>query len=129
MKASSCHIEIQFSNTDSEPSNPKVSESEDPGAVSHHNRVDLVTLPVVDHAGHLASVVLAEVHAAGSSVQVGEVGAGPAHGGGVDDGGHLVEIVHQQSVTQLSLWLLRCRPTCRRESHSCPAGTAAPSTS
>ena len=60
-------------------------------------RADLVALPVVDHAGHLAHVVLAEVHSPGSAVQVREVGAGPAHSRRVDNWRHRVEVVHQQS--------------------------------
>ena len=73
----------------------------------------LVRLPVVDHACHLFRVILAEIHScnqnpdedqtdklciaqtSGPPVEVGVVGAGPAHGRGVDDGRHLVEVVHQ----------------------------------
>ena len=64
--------------------------------IKNQTYLDLVALPVVDHAGHLAHVVLAEVHPPGPPVEVREVGAGPAHRGGVDDRSHRVEVVHQQ---------------------------------
>ena len=96
MKSSSCHVEIQFANTDTETSNTKISQAQHSGAVSDHHSIHLVALPVVDHAGHLPSVVFTEIHSSGPTVEVGEVGTGPAHCGGVDDGSHLVEIIHQQ---------------------------------
>ena len=36
-----------------------------PGAIGDDDGVDLVALPVVDHAGHLPAVLRTEVHAAG----------------------------------------------------------------
>ena len=96
MKSSSCHVEIQLANTDTETSNTEISQAQHSGAVSDHHGIHVVALPVVDHAGHLPSVVFTEIHSSGSSVEVGEVGTGPAHCGGVDDGSHLIEIIHQQ---------------------------------
>merc|ERR1719245_1979725 len=107
MEASSSNIEIKLSNTDTKSTNSKISQTKNPGSISHNNCINLITLPVVNHAGHLPLVILAEVHASGSSVQVREVGASPAHCGRVDDGSHLIEVIHQQSVEQCLIPVLQ----------------------
>ena len=100
MEAPGRHVEIQLANADAEAPDTQVTQPQHPGPVCHHHSVHLVTLPVVDHAGHLTAVVTTEEHSPGPPVHVGEVGAGPAHRGCVDDGGHLAEVVHQQPVEQ-----------------------------
>ena len=62
MKSSSCHVEIELANTDTETSNTEVPEAQHPGPVSDDHCVHLVALPVVDHARHLPAVFPTEVH-------------------------------------------------------------------
>ena len=97
MESPSSNIKIQFSNRNAETTNAKITQAKNSGTIGDNHCIHLLTVPVVDHAGHLPPVLGAEVHPPGSPVQVGEVGAGPAHSRSVDDGGHLKEVVHQQS--------------------------------
>ena len=71
-----------------------------PGSVCDDDRIDLVALPVVDHARHLVPVLGGEVHASRPTVDVGEILAGPAHGGRVDDGRHFYEVGHEDRVEE-----------------------------
>ena len=62
MESACCYIEIKFPNTNTKPTNPKVSQPKDPRPICDHHGIHLVTLPVVHHAGHLTLVVWTEEH-------------------------------------------------------------------
>lgn len=74
METCSRHKQRNLSNTNSNTINTKISQAQDPAAVSHNNDLDVVAGPVTEDFSEAASVLAGrEVHAQGGGENVMEL--------------------------------------------------------
>eukprot|EP00982_Pelagococcus_subviridis_P011224 31071-Pelagococcus_subviridis.AAC.10 len=92
-------VEVELSDGDAHPLRAEVAQAQHSAAVRHDDHGHVV-LPVVHHRVELPDVVHAEVHPSRTSEESRVVLARLAHGGGVDDGRELLDVLDDEAIEE-----------------------------
>jgi hypothetical protein len=95
-----CRVERELPDGNAHPVGPQVAQPQDPLAVGHHDDRHVLLRPVSQDLHHPSPVRRGDVEPPGAAEDVGELLARLAHGGGVDDGQHLLDVVDHRAVEQ-----------------------------
>ena len=94
------HVEAHLAHGDAHAIRAQVAQAQDALAVRHHDEVHLGLGQALEDLVDVGDVLGRDVDAAEAALDVAQLHAGLAHGGRVDDGHHLIQVVDQEPVEQ-----------------------------
>ena len=121
-------VERKLAHRDPHAVRTQIAQAKYAFAVRHHDHPDILRGPMAENFLNPTVVLGSDIKAARSPEDVAVFLAGPAHGGGVNDGEHLLDMLHDHAVEerlvavlevhQMHVLLERVRLTPETERHA-----------
>ena len=109
MHATGGHVQAHLAHGDAHAVRAQVAQAQDALAVGHHDEVHLRLGQSLEDLIDVGDVLRCDVDTPVAPLDVAHLHAGLAHGGGVDDGDHLLQVLQQQAVEEGLAAILQAR--------------------
>ncbi len=107
--AAGAGVQRELADGDRHAAGAEVAKAEDALVIGHHDEADVGIRAVAKQVGNAVPVVRRDPRAAGASQHVAELLAGEPHGGRVDDGQQLLQVLGEEPIEQGRIAVLERR--------------------
>mmetsp|Transcript_39472 Transcript_39472/g.101276 ORF Transcript_39472/g.101276 Transcript_39472/m.101276 type:complete len:381 (-) Transcript_39472:97-1239(-) len=107
--AASSTVEGQLPDGDSHTMHTEITETQYTGTICHHNDINIIGRPVVNHGRHVASVDSREIHTPAATEKGTELLACLSHGRGVNDGRNVFDVAQHKLIKDSFASILKGR--------------------